>query len=79
MEPKQNYRDCNAIEMKDKSHDFFMQYGLSLFLDVFFAPEYDRCFCTECHVARGDMLSYTRGEPAKDYGIPIGWCRFGLK
>ena len=56
-----------------------MQYGLSLFLDVFFAPEYDRCFCTECHVARGDMLSYTRGEPAKDYGIPIGWCRFGLK
>ncbi|XP_073234816.1 neuralized-like protein 4 [Porites lutea] len=47
--------------------------------DVFFAPEYDRCFCTECHVARGDMLSYTRGEPAKDYGIPIGWCRFGLK
>ena len=65
--------------MKDKSHYFFMQYGLSLFLDAFFDPKYDRCFCTECHVARGDKLYYTRGEPAKDYGIPIGWCRFGLK
>ena len=78
--PKQSYCDCNAIQMKDKSHDFFfMQYGLSLFLDVFFDPKYDRCFCTECHAARGDKLYYTRGEPAKDYGIPIGWCRFGLK
>lgn len=22
--PKQSYRDCNAIQMKDKSHDFFL-------------------------------------------------------
>ncbi|KAL9978854.1 hypothetical protein ACROYT_G016434 [Oculina patagonica] len=47
--------------------------------DIFFDPKFDRCFCTECHAARGDNLYYTRGKPAKEYGIPIGWCRFGLK
>ena len=47
--------------------------------DVFFDPKFDRCFCTECHASRGDQLYYTRGRPPKDYGIPIGWCRFGLK
>ncbi|XP_068725548.1 neuralized-like protein 4 [Montipora capricornis] len=47
--------------------------------DIFFDPKFDRCFCTECHGARGDKLYYSRGTPAKDYGIPIGWCRFGLK
>ena len=47
--------------------------------EIFFDPRYDRCFCTECHAARGDNLYYIRGKPAKDYGIPIGWCRFGLK
>ncbi|XP_078368543.1 neuralized-like protein 4 [Oculina patagonica] len=37
------------------------------------------CYCNECHEARGDKLYYTRGEPPEAYGIPIGWCRFGLK
>ena len=54
-------------------------YLFFFFSDIFFDPKYDRCFCTECHAARGDNLYYTRGKPAKDYGIPIGWCRFGLK
>ncbi|KAL9975190.1 hypothetical protein ACROYT_G012319 [Oculina patagonica] len=46
---------------------------------VFFDANYDMCYCNECHAARGDKLYYTRGKPAKVYGIPIGWCRFGLK
>jgi len=52
---------------------------LFVFSEIFFDPRYDRCFCTECHATRGDNLYYNRGKPAKDYGIPIGWCRFGLK
>lgn len=54
-------------------------FSLFFFSEIFFDPKYDRCFCTECHASRGDNLYYTRGKPAKDYGIPIGWCRFGLK
>ncbi|XP_078356493.1 neuralized-like protein 4, partial [Oculina patagonica] len=47
--------------------------------DAFFDQNYDMCYCNECHEARGDKDYYTRGEPPKAYGIPVGWCRFGLK
>ncbi|XP_077984772.1 neuralized-like protein 4 [Glandiceps talaboti] len=47
--------------------------------DVFFNPKFDMCYCTACHEDRGDKLYYARGQPAKDYGVPIGWCRFALK
>ncbi|PFX18848.1 Neuralized-like protein 4 [Stylophora pistillata] len=62
-------------DYQEKCHTFKSSLKLS---GVFFDPKFDRCFCTECHAARGDKLYYTRGQPAKDYGIPIGWCRFGL-
>ncbi|XP_070552622.1 neuralized-like protein 4 [Ptychodera flava] len=44
----------------------------------FFNSKYDMCYCNSCHVTRADSLYYTRGEPAMVYGLPIGWCRFGL-
>ncbi|XP_070553381.1 uncharacterized protein [Ptychodera flava] len=47
--------------------------------DAFFEPKFDMCYCTSCHNDRGDKLYYTRGQPAKDYGVPFGWCRFALK
>ncbi|XP_002740437.1 neuralized-like protein 4 [Saccoglossus kowalevskii] len=47
--------------------------------EYFFNEEYDMCYCTSCHCARGDKLYYARGNPAKDYGVPMGWCRFALK
>ncbi|XP_070553265.1 neuralized-like protein 4 [Ptychodera flava] len=45
----------------------------------FFNKEFDMCYCTTCHTGRGDKLYYTRGQPAKDYGVPVGWCRHALK
>ncbi|XP_070553198.1 neuralized-like protein 4 [Ptychodera flava] len=47
--------------------------------DVYFNKNFDMCYCTGCHNDRGDKLYYARGQPAKDYGVPIGWCRFALE
>ena len=48
------------------------------FPDGLFNPKFDVCFCDDCISGRGDKLVYMRGEPAKKYGLPIGWCKFGL-
>ncbi|XP_070552398.1 uncharacterized protein [Ptychodera flava] len=47
--------------------------------DAYFAAEYDMCYCNSCHIERGDELYYSRGLPPKDYGLPIGWCRFAIQ
>ncbi|XP_006816695.1 neuralized-like protein 4 [Saccoglossus kowalevskii] len=47
--------------------------------DLFFNKDHNMCYCTSCHTARGDDLYYTRGQPGKSYGVPVGWCRFALK
>ncbi|XP_077984752.1 neuralized-like protein 4 [Glandiceps talaboti] len=47
--------------------------------DVFFDNDFDMCYCTKCHTSRGDSLYYTRGQPARDYAVPIGWYRIALK
>eukprot|EP01084_Bolivina_argentea_P155447 270883_1 len=39
----------------------------------------DKCFCKYCHEKRKDKMIYSRGKPSKNYALPIGWCRFGLK
>ncbi|XP_013389395.1 neuralized-like protein 4 [Lingula anatina] len=44
----------------------------------YFDAKYHRCYCNVCHNDRGDKLYYTRGNPPKDYGIPIGWYRYAL-
>ena len=49
------------------------------FAGVYFDSKFDVCFCEKCHEGRGDNLYYTRGQPPKDYGLPIGWCKFALK
>lgn len=36
--PKQSYRDCNAIQMKDKSHDFFYAIRIVPFPRCFLRP-----------------------------------------
>lgn len=71
-----NVQRRTSCDYQEKCRRFKSSLKLS---DIFFDPRYDRCFCTECHASRGDKLYYTRGKPPKDYGIPIGWCRFGLK
>ena len=48
-------------------------------LDDFFDDNNDRRFCIKCHTARGIKPYVKRGTPAKDYWLPIGWCRFGGK
>ncbi|XP_070554476.1 neuralized-like protein 4 isoform X2 [Ptychodera flava] len=48
-------------------------------IDAFFAPRFDMCYCNSCHIGRGDELYYSRGQPPKDYGLPIGWCRFAIR
>ncbi|XP_070553377.1 neuralized-like protein 4 [Ptychodera flava] len=47
--------------------------------EAYFEPTFDMCYCTNCHNDRGDKLYYGRGQPAKDYGVPFGWCRFALQ
>ena len=44
----------------------------------FFNPEYDMCYCKNCHRERKDRDYYQRGDPPKLYGLPLGWCRFAL-
>eukprot|EP01084_Bolivina_argentea_P138660 244075_1 len=44
----------------------------------FFDTKNDICFCEACHKARKDKIVYSRGDPSKRYGLPIGWCRLGL-
>eukprot|EP00058_Branchiostoma_floridae_P025257 XP_002610747.1 hypothetical protein BRAFLDRAFT_90934 [Branchiostoma floridae] len=45
----------------------------------FFDDRFNMCYCRECHLSRGDQDYYKRGDPQKDYGLPVGWCRFSLK
>ena len=45
----------------------------------YFNPSFDVCFCESCHTQRGDQLKYPRGQPTEYYGLPIGWCKFGLR
>ena len=49
------------------------------FPDACFNPAFDVCFCHICHDKRGDNLKYLRGDPPVNYGLPIGWCKFGLR
>ena len=39
------------------------------------------CYCAKCFQASSDekLVHFPRGMPPKEYGIPIGWYRFGLK
>ena len=72
---------CSVVQLHSlrvKFSLFSFCFVCLFFSEMFFDPRYDICFCTECHAARGDNLYYFRGKPPKDYGIPIGWCRFGL-
>ncbi|XP_028399681.1 neuralized-like protein 4 [Dendronephthya gigantea] len=49
--------------------------------DEFFdkTPAFNKCFCVDCHKARGDKECYSRGKPAQTYALPIGWSRFSIK
>ena len=49
------------------------------FPDEFFDKSCDRCYCILCHSLRNDKLVYSRGNPSKDYALPIEWVRFGLR
>ncbi|CAH1248596.1 NEURL4 [Branchiostoma lanceolatum] len=46
--------------------------------DHYFYIEKDKCFCESCHRDRGDQHCRMRGKPPMKYGVPVGWCRFGL-
>uniref|UniRef100_A0A3Q4G8W8 Neuralized-like protein 4 n=1 Tax=Neolamprologus brichardi TaxID=32507 RepID=A0A3Q4G8W8_NEOBR len=49
--------------------------------DGYFSEDakYNLCYCESCHKLRGDEAYYKRGEPPRDYALPFGWCRFGLR
>ena len=52
-----------------------------IFLDEYFdkTPVSNKCFCDDCHKARGDRECYSRGNPSMTYALPIGWSRFPIK
>ena len=55
------------------------KYLVSLsFSEAYFNKEHEMCYCETCHGNRGDLSKYPRGDPPKDYGLPIGWFRFAL-
>ncbi|XP_061423176.1 LOW QUALITY PROTEIN: neuralized-like protein 4 [Lethenteron reissneri] len=37
------------------------------------------CFCTSCCHLRDDEAYRTRGEPPRDYSLPLGWVHFTLR
>jgi hypothetical protein len=39
----------------------------------------DKCFCKDCHASRGDIDVYTRGDPGKDFVLPVGFARLALQ
>ncbi|KAK2160291.1 hypothetical protein NP493_1657g00048 [Ridgeia piscesae] len=41
--------------------------------------QWHQCFCSDCHAVKQDDNYYTRGEPPKEYGIPVGWYRSGIQ
>jgi neuralized-like protein 4 len=47
--------------------------------DGYFNLEAVCCYCDVCHKLRGDAACYRRGDPPRDYAVPIGWCRFALR
>jgi hypothetical protein len=55
------------------------KYYFACVTDDLFDSYYDKCYCKECHASRFEMLYHSHGKPAKDYSIPMGWCRFALK
>ena len=43
--------------------------------------KFNKCYCPRCYEEKpAGIEPYSpRGNPRKDYGIPIGWYRFALK
>ncbi|KAI0234892.1 E3 ubiquitin-protein ligase NEURL1 [Lamellibrachia satsuma] len=56
-------------------HRFFRTLEIQ---EVFVNSKFNICYCSECHSWRKDEDYYTRGQPAKTYSVPVGWCRIGL-
>ena len=42
-------------------------------------PEFNRCYCESCHKVRGDEPLGQCGDPPREYSLPFGWCKFGLR
>ncbi|KAK2155775.1 hypothetical protein NP493_2044g00004 [Ridgeia piscesae] len=39
---------------------------------------FNKCYCEHCHSSRNGSVYRVRGQPAKKYGVPVGWSRIGL-
>ncbi|XP_034336317.2 neuralized-like protein 4 isoform X1 [Magallana gigas] len=47
--------------------------------DGFFLEQQMTCYCESCHKLRLEDLYLRRGEPPREYSVPLGWCRYILK
>lgn len=47
--------------------------------DGYFSDQFHTCYCETCHKVRGDGMYHKRGDPAREYAVPCGWCRFSLR
>nr|XP_034336321.1 neuralized-like protein 4 isoform X5 [Crassostrea gigas] len=47
--------------------------------DGFFLEQQMTCYCESCHKLRSEDLYLRRGEPPREYSVPLGWCRYILK
>ncbi|XP_028399668.1 neuralized-like protein 4 [Dendronephthya gigantea] len=80
--PSVTPRPMTAATQKCEFREMCERYVKSLKIaDEYFddTPAFNKCFCEDCHKARGDRECYSRGNPAKIYALPIGWSRFAIK
>src|SRR5436309_2728967 len=49
------------------------------FQGQYFIDDQTVCYCETCSQLRGDELYYRKGEPPREFTLPLGWCKFRLK
>ena len=75
---------ANSAVFSSKQCDYFKlcsQFKSSLALPTHFFQEQKcgTCHCHQCIKVRGDELYVKKGDPPKDFALPLHWTRFPLK
>ncbi|KAI0239069.1 SPRY domain-containing SOCS box protein 2 [Lamellibrachia satsuma] len=65
-----------ACEYKDVCQRYVKQLNIP---DMAMISNCRSSSASDCHSAKEEDNYYTRGEPPKEYGIPVGWYRFGIQ
>ena len=71
------------VETQTKNCDYFnmcARFRSTLGIpEDYFNHSFNRCFCECCHRTRGEASIYRQGDPVREYTVPVGWSRFGIR